>query len=115
MPECQGINRWISCNYFLLTKPYEWFTFVRNKWFTLNRNSGSLWIGIINRIEMKSFEAAKFITNGLVVEGKYKKQIKKHIDDLGTNAKLNFSKYPTRKNRSDSVVGWVERYGGIEE
>lgn len=63
----------------------------------------------VNRIEIKSFEAAKFITNGLVVEGRHKDFVKKSIDKLGTNARLNFSKYPTKKDRGDGGVGWGER------
>lgn len=47
VPECQVINRGFSRNYFLLAKLHEWYTFARNKWYTLNRNSGTLWIGII--------------------------------------------------------------------
>jgi len=47
-----------------------------------------------------------------VVEGRFKKEIKQHIDEIGTNAKLNFSNYPTRKNRGDGI-GWGERRGEI--
>ena len=80
------------------------------------RKEGSVYmVTFIDRIEMKSFEAAKFITNGLVVEGKCKKESKRHIVELETNAKLNFSNYPTRKNRGDSGVGWGERLAEIEK
>jgi len=44
-----------------------------------------------------------------VIEGKLKKDIKKDIVELGTSAKLNFSNYPTRKNRLDSGVSWGDR------
>ena len=49
----------------------------------------------------------------MVVEGKCKKESKKHIVELETNAKLNFSKYQTRKKRPDSVATWAERHGGL--
>jgi len=69
-------------------------------------------VRFIKRIEIASFEGAKLITNGLVVEGRFKKDIKQHIDEIGTSAKLNFSKYPTRKNRGNVGVGWGDRHGG---
>ena len=74
------------------------------------RKEGDVYlVTFINRIEIKSFEAAKLITNGLVVEQRYKKDSKKHIVELETNAKLNFAKYPTRKKRGDGGVGCGER------
>ena len=80
------------------------------------RKEGDVYfVNFINRIEIRSFEGAKLIVNGLVVEGRVKKDIKKHIDDIGTGAKLNFSNYPTRKNRGDGGVGWGERHGGNED
>lgn len=80
--------------------------------FTMRKEGDVYLVNFINRIEIKSFEAAKLITNGLVIEGRCKKESKKHIVEMGTNAELNFSKYPTRKNRPDSVVSWGERHGG---
>lgn len=82
---------------------------------TMRKEGDVYLVEFVNRIEIKSFEGAKLITNGLVIEGRHKKQIKKHIDDLGTNAKLNFSKYPTRKNRPDSGASWAERHGENED
>ncbi len=34
---------------------------------------------------------------------------KKHVVELGTEAKLNFSDYPTRKKRGDSGISWADR------
>ena len=80
------------------------------------RNEGDLYmVTFVNRLEIKSFEAAKLITNGLVVEGRYKKDGKRHIVEMETKAKLNFSNYQTRKNRFDSGVSWAERHRGIDE
>jgi hypothetical protein len=64
-----------------------------------------------NRIEIKGFEGAKLIANGLVVEGRGKKDIKKHVVEIGTNAELKFSNYPTRKKRDDSGISWADRRG----
>lgn len=77
---------------------------------TVRKEGDVYMVTFVNRIELKSFEGAKLITNGLVVEGRYKKDIKKHIDEIGTGAKLNFSKYPTRKNRGDNPVTWADRH-----
>ena len=77
------------------------------------RKEGDVYLVVfINRIEIKSFDGAKLITNGLVIEERHKVKVKKHVVELGTNAKLNFSKYPTRKKRPDSGIGWGERHGG---
>jgi len=77
------------------------------------RKEGDVYlVEFMNRIEIKSFEGAKLITNGLVIEGKFKQETKKYIDELGTNAKLNFSKYPTRRKRPESGIGWGERHSG---
>jgi len=76
---------------------------------TVRKEGDVYMVTFVNRIELKSFEGAKLITNGLVVEGRFKKEIKQHIDELGSNARLNFSKYPTRKTRPDSGIDWGER------
>ena len=82
---------------------------------TMRKEGDVYLVNFMNRIEMKSFEGAKFITNGLVIEGRHNKLSKRDTVELGTDAKLNFSKYPTRKNRADSGVGWADRHGGIED
>ena len=76
---------------------------------TMRKEGDVYLVNFINRIEIKSFEGAKLITNGLVIEGRLKKDIKKHVVELGTDAKLNFSNKPTRKNRADSGVTLGER------
>ena len=43
-----------------------------------------------------------------MLDGKLKKDIKKHVVELGTKAELNFSNYPTRKERT-SGVSWADR------
>ena len=84
--------------------------------FLTMRKEGSVYlVNFINRFEIRSFEGAKLITNGLVVEGRIKRENKKHIDDIGTGAKLNFSDYPIRKDRDVGGVGWGERHGGIDD
>jgi len=44
-----------------------------------------------------------------VIEGRLKKEVKEGAVKLGTDAKLNFSNYPTKKKMADSGVGWGER------
>ncbi len=77
---------------------------------TMRKEGDVYMVSFMYRIEIKSFEGAKLITNGLVVEGRFRKDSKKHIEELGSNAKLNFSNYPTRKTRPDSGVSWGERH-----
>ena len=79
---------------------------------TMRKEGDVYLVTFVNRIEIKSFEGAKLITNGLVVEGRLKKDCKKHIVEMETNVKLNFSNYPTRKKRGDSSVGWGDRHRG---
>jgi len=49
-----------------------------------------------------------------VLDGKLKKDTKKHVVELGTKAKLNFSDYPTRKKRDDSDITWADRRGSVD-
>ena len=37
-------------------------------------------VGFLTRLEVRSFEAAKLITNGLVIEGRLKKGISGNVD-----------------------------------
>ena len=78
--------------------------------FMTMRKEGSVYVvNFIKRIEIRSFEGAKLITNGLVLDGKLKKDVKKHVVELGTKAKLNFFNYPTRKKKADSGISWADR------
>jgi hypothetical protein len=78
--------------------------------FMTMRKEGSVYVvNFIKRIEIRSFEGAKLITNGLVLDGKLKKDVKKQVVELGTNAKLIFSNYPTRKKKADSGISWADR------
>ena len=63
----------------------------KHKIFLTMHKEGSVYVvNFIKRIEIRSFEGAKLITNGLVMDGKIKKDIKKHVVELGAKAKLNF-------------------------
>ncbi len=76
------------------------------------RKEGSVYlVNFINRIEIKSFEGAKLITNGLVIEGRLKKEVKEHINNMESYPKINFSNHSKRKNRGDSGVTFAERRG----
>ena len=47
------------------------------------RKEGSVYlVTFFNRIEIKSFDGAKLITNGLVIEGRHKKNAKEHINNM---------------------------------
>lgn len=72
-------------------------------------------VTFINRIEIKSFEGAKHITNGLVIEGKYKNEIKKRINNMQLHKKLDFTNYPKRKTRPDSGVSFADRRWKVED
>jgi hypothetical protein len=82
--------------------------------FTMRKEGSVYLVTFLNRIEIKSFEGAKLITNGLVVEGRHKTKIKEHIVKMGTNAKLSFSNTPKRKIRGDNGITFADRHGGIE-
>lgn len=83
----------------------------KNKVQLTMRKEGDIYlVTFVNRIEIKSFVGAKLITNGLVIEGRNIKKAKENLNNRETYPQLNASKYPTRKNRPDSGVGWVERH-----
>ena len=76
------------------------------------RKEGSVYlVNFINRIEIRSFEGAKLITNGLVVEGRHKKEKKEHINNMESFPKIDFSNHSKRKSRGDSGVTFAERRG----
>lgn len=76
------------------------------------RKEGDVYVvTFVNRIDIKSFEAAKLITNRLVIEGRNKAEVKakENLNQRVANPKMNFSKLPTRKKRPGSGIGWGER------
>ena len=82
------------------------------------RKEGDVYVvTFVNRIDIKSFEAAKLITNRLVIEGRNKAEVKakENLNQRVANPKMNFSKLPTRKKRPGSGIGWGERRRKIED
>lgn len=80
------------------------------------RKEGDVYmVTFINKIEIKSFEAAKLITNGLAIEIRNKKEMKQELNIRQSSVKLDYSKYPSRKKISEGGVGWGERHGVVEE
>jgi len=86
----------------------------KNDIFLTMRKEGSVYlVKFINRIEIKSFEEAKLITNGLVIEGRLKNEVKECVDEVGqalkthasTDAKFNFSNI--RQGRIGLIFGWL--------
>ena len=78
---------------------------------TMNKEGDVYVVTFVNRIDIKSFEGAKLITNGLVIEGRNKAEVKakENLNQRVANPKMNFSKLPTRKKRPGSGIGWGER------
>ena len=78
---------------------------------TMRKEGDVCLVNFVNRIDIKSFEAAKLITNGLVIEGRNKAEVKakENLNQRVANPKMNFSKLPTRKKRPGSGIGWGER------
>lgn len=66
-------------------------------------------VTFINRIEIVSFEGAKLITNGLVIEAKHKKDIKKHIIKEEPDPNIKLPNYSKRKIRPDNGISFSER------
>lgn len=80
------------------------------------RKEGSVYlVTFINRIEIMSFEGAKLITNGLVVEGRQRKGVKEHINNKDLYPKYNYSNNTMRKSRPGNGVTFAERRGMIED
>jgi len=74
------------------------------------RKEGTVYfVNFINRIEIKSYEAAKLITNGLVIEAKNKSKVKETIYKEVSPSVANFSGYPKRKTRTDDNYPFSER------
>ena len=82
---------------------------------TMRKEGDVYLVTFINRIEIKSFEGAKHITNGLVIEGRCKKELKVHVHTMQSSTKMNFSNYAKKKTRPDNGITFAERRGNIEE
>lgn len=76
---------------------------------TMRKEGLVYFVTFINRIEIVSFEGAKLITNGLVIEAKHKKDIRKHIISEESDPKIRFSNYSKRKFRPDNGISFSER------
>ena len=67
-------------------------------------------VGFLNKLEIRSFEAAKYITNGLVIESRLKKG---HTMAPKTEASVepNVAMYRSsnKKSRGPNDDNWMER------
>ncbi|MBC8319841.1 MAG: hypothetical protein H8E34_03875 [Bacteroidetes bacterium] len=80
------------------------------------RKEGSVYlVTFIDRIEIRSFGGAKLITNGLVIEGRHKKEIKDQVNTMQLYPKIKFSNHPKKKTRPDNGISFAERRGKIED
>ena len=74
------------------------------------RKEGSVYLVTLAKwIEIVTFEGAKLITNGLVIEGRYRKEVKERINNVESYSEINFSNHSKRKNRGDSGITLGER------
>lgn len=79
------------------------------------RKEGEIYLVTFNhKIEFKSFEAAKLITNGLVIESRFKRVNKKTLNKINSDRQPNFSNYPTSKRRDNHGKGWAERHSAMD-
>jgi len=76
---------------------------------TMRKEGAVYFVIFINRIEIKSYEAAKLITNGLVIEGRHKSKVMETIYKDESYSVINFSGYPKRKTRTDDNYPFSER------
>jgi len=80
------------------------------------RKEGSVYIVIfINRIEIKSYEAAKLITNALVIEGKHKTKTKEILSSVDSYPSINISNRPKKKKNIDDSSSFAERRSKFNE
>jgi len=63
-----------------------------------------------NRIEIKSFEGAKHIVNGLVIEGRHRANEKEIVNSKQKFPKINLSNHSKRKTRPDNGVTFADRH-----
>ena len=69
-------------------------------------------VSFYNKLEVRSFEAAKLITNGLVVENRLKKRPSDlHKTDSEIEPPLNMNRWPKRKERGQNGLTLGERRG----
>ncbi len=81
---------------------------------TMRKEGSVYFVTFINRIDIRSFEAAKLITNGLVIEKRNKKSIKEHLNSMQLYSKVRFSNHSKRKARPDSGITMAERRGSTD-
>jgi len=81
---------------------------------TMRKEGDVYLVTFIDRIEIKSFEGAKLITNGLVIEGRLKKEVKERSNTIELHTELDFSNRHKRKIKGGSGITLGERKGFIE-
>ncbi len=80
--------------------------------FTMRKEGSVYIVNFSNKIEIKSFEASKLITNGLVVERRFKNEIKESASSKQIYPQINMSKYPKKKTRPDNGISFADRHRG---
>ena len=67
-------------------------------------------VGFLNKLEIRSFEAAKYVTNGLVIENRLKKRhtvVSK--PEASVEPKVAMYRSSNKKSRGPNDDNWMER------
>ena len=67
-------------------------------------------VGFLNKLEIRSFQAAKYITNGLVIESRLKNE-HKMVPKTEASVEPNVAMYRSsnKKSRGSNDDNWMER------
>jgi len=67
-------------------------------------------VGFLNKLELRSFQAAKYITNGLVIENRLKKR---HMvvtkPEASVESRVAMYRSSNKKSRGPNDDNWMER------
>ncbi len=82
----------------------------KNSIYLTMRKEGSVYLVTFrNRIEIKSFEGAKLITNGLVIEDRQRKVIKDNINNTSSHSEIKLSNKAKGKKKGARGITLAER------
>ena len=78
---------------------------------TMRKEGEVYFVSFGGRLECLNFDAAKSITNGLVLESRARNEKKGTLKSAVSPKAISYSKYPKSKKRPDGGVGFAERHG----
>lgn len=82
---------------------------------TMRKEGTVYFVNFINRIEIKSYEAAKLITNGLVIEGKHKTETKEYLSISNSYPNISLSNRPKKNKRIEDTSSLAKRRSKFNE